>query len=162
MTRMVLFAVAALAVFTSSQASAHGRHHHRYWHHHHRNYANTSYASEGDIGACNTRAGTIVVAYSLCDKFQSLIAAFEAAGYHPSHVGCFARGGHVRNSRHYAGAACDFDQSGWGRTARFMYHAHEIIVAHGLRDGCEFRDCGHVDDGVSIGTRRYARRSGQS
>jgi len=84
-------------------------------------------------------------------------ADFVAAGYRPRHIGCFARGGHVRHSRHYVGAACDFDQHGWGKTVRFMYtaRAHQIIVAHDFRDGREFGDQGHVDDG---GTR-YAKRS---
>src|SRR4029077_17235561 len=30
-------------------------------------------------------------------------------------VGCFSRGGHVRGSNHYIGAACDI-QTGWNRT----------------------------------------------
>jgi hypothetical protein len=94
-----------------------------------------------------TVAGSITVAKNLAPRFQALIADFVAHGYHPSHIGCFATGGHVTFSRHYAGAACDFDQHGWGKTASFMYHAHEIIARHGLRDGCAFRDCGHVDDG---------------
>lgn len=109
---------------------------------------------EGGIVTVQTAVGLpITVASGLAGRFQALIADFAAQGYRPRHIGCFARGGHVRNSRHYAGAACDFDQSGWGRTAGFMYHAHAIIVAHGFRDGCDFRDCGHVDDGVSIGAR---------
>lgn len=98
-----------------------------------------------------TAAGIpITVAAHLAAKFQSLVADFVAAGYHPHRIGCFAHGGHVRNSRHYAGAACDFDQRGWGKTVAFMYtaRAHAIIVANGFRDGREFRDQGHVDDGL--------------
>lgn len=108
-----------------------------------------------------TAAGiAITVAAQLAPRFQALVADFVAAGYRPRHIGCFARGGHVPNSRHYAGAACDFDQRGWGQTVAFMYtaRAHEIIVAHGFRDGREFHDQGHVDDGAS----RYARRSYRS
>ena len=99
----------------------------------------------------------ITVASHLAWQFQALIADFVAAGYRPRHIGCFARGGHVRHSRHYVGAACDFDQRGWGKTAAFLYtaRAHQIIEAHGFRDGREFRDQGHVDDGAT----RYVRRS---
>jgi len=124
-------------------------------------------AVRGGIVTVPTAAGiSITVAASLASRFEALVADFVAAGYHPRHIGCFAHGGHVRNSRHYAGAACDFDQRGWGRTVAFMYtqQAHQIIVAHGFRDGRDFRDQGHVDDGVSIGIRyarhRYASRYG--
>ena len=103
----------------------------------------------------NTAAGPITVAAHLADRFQALIADFVAAGYKPRHIGCLAHGGHVPNSRHYSGAACDFDQTGWGETTRFMYHAREIIKKHGFRDGCSFNDCGHVDDGLPL---HYARR----
>jgi hypothetical protein len=62
----------------------------------------------------------------------------------------------VAHSRHYAGAACDIDQSGWGRTAGPMYHISALAAQYGLRDGCAFHDCGHVDDGQALGARRYA------
>lgn len=114
----------------------------------------------GGIVTVQTAAGVpIHVAAGLAGRFQSLVQDFVAAGYRPRSIGCFARGGHVQNSRHYAGAACDFDQTGWGRTVGFIYRAHSIIVAHGFRDGCDFRDCGHVDDGVNIGAgSRHAAR----
>jgi hypothetical protein len=105
-----------------------------------------------------TAAGAITVASHLAGRFQALIADFVAHGYKPRHVGCLAHGGHVPNSRHYHGAACDFDQTGWGRTTNFMYHAHALIKKHGFRDGCSFNDCGHVDDGLPTG-RHYARHS---
>jgi hypothetical protein len=97
-----------------------------------------------------TAAGPITVASHLADRFQALIADFVAHGYKPRNVGCLANGGHVPNSRHYSGAACDFDQRGWGLTHPFMYHAHDIIKRHGFRDGCSFNDCGHVDDGLPL------------
>jgi hypothetical protein len=116
-----------------------------------------------------TAAGPITVATHLAGRFQALIADFVAAGYKPRHIGCLAHGGHVPNSRHYAGAACDFDQRGWGLTTSFMYHARAIIAKHGFRDGCSFSDCGHVDDGLPLhhahrrsrdgGHIRHARRS---
>jgi hypothetical protein len=99
------------------------------------------------------------VASHLAERFKAMIADFVAAGYKPRHVGCFAHGGHVPNSRHYAGAACDFDQRGWGQTVPFMYRAHAIIKKHGFRDGCSFNDCGHVDDGLPMHTH-YAHRRG--
>jgi len=97
-----------------------------------------------------TAAGPITVASHLAGRFQALIADFVAAGYKPRRIGCLAHGGHVPNSRHYAGAACDFDQRGWGLTVPFMYRAHAIIARHGFRDGCSFNDCGHVDDGLAV------------
>jgi hypothetical protein len=105
----------------------------------------------------STAAGWITVASHLAERFQALIADFVAHGYKPRHIGCLAHGGHVPHSRHYAGAACDFDQRGWGLTHPFMYHARAIIARHGLRDGCSFNDCGHVDDGLSV---RHAQRRG--
>ena len=107
----------------------------------------------------STAAGPITVASHLAERFRALIADFVAHGYSPRHVGCAAHGGHVANSRHYHGAACDFDQGDWGKTSGFMYHAHAIIAKHGFRDGCSFGDCGHVDDGQSTHSRRYAHRS---
>ena len=94
----------------------------------------------------------ITVASRLATSFQSLIADFVSAGYHPRCIHCFARSGHVTHSRHYAGAACDFDGS--LSRSRFMRSAvaDKLIRKHHLRNGCSFRvhgtrDCGHVDDG---------------
>jgi hypothetical protein len=112
-------------------------------------------ARGGGIVTVATVAGPITVASHLASRFQALIADFVAAGYKPRHIGCYAHGGHVENSRHYSGAACDFDQRGWGLTASFMYRARAIIARHGFRDGCSFNDCGHVDDGQPV---RHARR----
>ena len=97
-----------------------------------------------------TAAGSITVAPYLASRFKALIADFAAHGYKPKTVGCFASSGHVPHSRHHDGAACDFDQAGRGKTASFMYRASAIIHKHGFRDGCDFNDCGHVDDGLSV------------
>jgi hypothetical protein len=107
----------------------------------------------------SSAAGPITVASHLAGRFQALIADFVAAGYNPRSVGCAAHGGHVANSRHYHGAACDFDQRGWGKTTNFMYNARAIIAKHGFRDGCSFNDCGHVDDGQSTHSVHYAHHS---
>ena len=135
--------------------------------HHHRHYQNNAHVSHhesaaqperrargGGIVTVKTAAGPITVAAHLADRFNALIDDFIAHGYKPRSIGCHAHGGHVPNSRHYAGAACDFDQSGLGRTTSFMYHARAIIKKHGFRDGCAFGDCGHVDDGKTV---HYAR-----
>ncbi len=109
----------------------------------------------GGMVTVQTAAGRITVASHLAERFKALIADFVAAGYKPRSIGCLAHSGHVENSRHYAGAACDFDQRGWGQTVKFMYHATAIIKKHGFRDGCSFNDCGHVDDGLPLhGSRR--------
>ena len=64
------------------------------------------------------------------------------------HIGCYARWGHVHLSQHHVGNACDIEQSGWGRTSyRAMYRIAGLAHKWGLRDGCSFGDCGHVDAG---------------
>jgi hypothetical protein len=145
-------AIVALALLLLAVSPAHARHHHRHHRHHH---ARATVSATASLVTVSTAAGIkITVATDLADRFKSLIADFVEHGYRPRHIGCFARSGHVRHSLHYLGRACDFDQVGWGKTARFMYTetAHRIILAHGFRDGRAFRDQGHVDDG----RRRYA------
>jgi hypothetical protein len=111
----------------------------------------------GEMARVQTLAGPVTVALHLASPIQDLIADFVAAGYVPRRMGCLAFSGHVPNSRHYAGAACDFDQYGWGLTVPFMYtqQADEIIRAHGFRNGCSFNDCGHIDDGLPLSPRRH-------
>ena len=144
---------------------AFAKHHHSIHKHHHRySHNNTNYnISQKYNGVGRFRIVTVPVesgqrihvAEHLAPRFQALVHDFIRAGYHPRHIGCFARSGHVPNSRHYYGAACDFDQTGWGRTVSFMYRAHAIIQKHGFRDGCNFGDCGHVDDGFPLHHRQY-------
>lgn len=101
----------------------------------------------------DTAAGiSITVSASAAPAFQGFIADLVDQGYRPQKIHCYARGGHVRNSNHYWGGACDFDQRGWNKTARPMYRVRELAAKWGLRDGCTFRDCGHVD------VPRYAAR----
>ncbi len=167
---MRLLITAALLSLCASQAQAAHHQHHGYSHRHvhsqvhHRGVAHAALprGSGGRVVTVSSAAGPITVASHLADRFRALIADFVANGYKPRHIGCAAHGGHVANSRHYHGAACDFDQGGWGKTTNFMYHAHAIIAKHGFRDGCSFGDCGHVDDGQSTHSshsRRYAYRS---
>ena len=159
---MRLLIMAALLSLCASQAQAAHHHHQRHdysqrrisqVHHRGAAHAAISYGGGGGVVTVSTAAGPIMVASHLADRFRALIADFVAHGYTPRHIGCAAHGGHVQNSRHYHGAACDFDQGGWGKTAGFMHHAHEIIARHGFRDGCSFGDCGHVDDGRSTHSR---------
>jgi hypothetical protein len=32
-----------------------------------------------------------------------------------------------------------------------MYHVGDLAAKWGLRDGCSFGDCGHIDDGKNVG-----------
>lgn len=179
--RLLLSAVTFLAISVPAEAALNHRHHRH--HHYHNQHAQHRHAHrahhraalrisrrsransqpqaqgpavhQGGMVTVQTAAGRITVASHLAPRFQALIADFVAHGYKPRHIGCYAHGGHVPNSRHYAGAACDFDQRGWGLTHPFMYRARAIIARHGFRDGCSFNDCGHVDDGLP--TRRAHR-----
>lgn len=87
---------------------------------------------------------TVHAAYAA--KFQAFIADLVAQGHHPRFITCFAYG-HVPGSNHGIGAACDIDQTGWGKTSAFMYHSDGIISQAGLFSGCAFsrQDCGHVE-----------------
>jgi hypothetical protein len=114
------------------------------------------------IVTVNTAAGIpITVADLVASKFEGFISDLVASGYKPRQIHCLAHSGHARNSNHYWGGACDFDQGGRGRTASAMYHVGELARKWGLRDGCTFSDCGHVDvprDGsVRIATRSRHR-----
>lgn len=107
----------------------------------------------------STAANPIVVDARYVRNFVGLTAALVARGFRGT-VHCFAAHGHVRNSLHHTGDACDFAQTGWDRTVPIMYHSTALIESFGLRDGCTFRhprrDCGHVDIGFAP-RRRYAR-----
>lgn len=107
-----------------------------------------------------TAAGIdITVAPDFAPKITAFIADLVATtGYKPRRIHCYASGGHVRGSLHYSGHACDFDQSGWGKTARAMYRVAGLVAKYGLRDGGEFRDWGHIDNGPHL-HGRLARAS---
>ena len=107
-----------------------------------------------------TAAGIdITLSEKMAPKMQAFIADLMEIGYKPKQIHCFARRGHVRGSRHYSGNACDFDQRGWGKTAKMMYHVSVLAKLHDLRDGGSFRDWGHIDDGLPLSRPRYARHS---
>lgn len=144
--RAVLFLL-LIAVFFSPSASAS----HRYVRFHH--YRHHVTAGVGLVTVPTVARIPITVAAGIATKFQDLIADFAEHGYMPKEIGCYAGYGHIPGSRHYKGAACDIDQDARNVTSRFMHSkiAHALIVEHGLRDGCDFGDCGHVDDGRIAG-----------
>jgi len=111
----------------------------------------------GGTVTVSTAAGPITVAADAADKFVSLTNDLVAHGFHGS-VTCAATG-HMPNSLHHSGRACDFAQTARNRTVGVMYHAAAIIAAHGLRDGCSFGDCGHVDTGTPLEGHRLAAAS---
>lgn len=101
------------------------------------------------IVTVGTAAGIkIHVAPSFARPIEGFIADLKARGYVPKHIGCYSWGkSHVRHSLHHSGQACDFDQCGWGCAPRIMHHVADLARKWGLRDGCSFGDCGHIDSG---------------
>jgi hypothetical protein len=109
------------------------------------------------IGSCpysvvQTKAGPICVAAHVAEKFAAFINALP---YTPRYVSCWAPGGHISHSLHYVGEACDVDQSRRNGTSSAMYHVAGLAAQFGLRDGCSFGDCGHVDTGTAIASRHH-------
>jgi hypothetical protein len=158
--KFALAIIAALCLFSTAAQASHKHHGHRFTsvHHHtfvrhHRGHRSPVAVAGLNLVTVETKAGPITVASDLADKFVGFINSLP---YTPRHVSCFARGGHVAHSRHYAGAACDVDQTGWGRTAGPMHHITALAAQFGLRDGCSFGDCGHVDDGQVLSGHTYA------
>jgi hypothetical protein len=81
-------------------------------------------------------------------RFKGFIHDLEANGRPIRVIGCYAKWGHIRHSYHHMGNACDIEQYGFGRTTyHAMYHIRGLAHKWGLRDGCEFGDCGHIDTG---------------
>jgi hypothetical protein len=119
--------------------------------HHKRHYEAVERRSYGvHLVTVPTAAGVhITVAASVAGNFQGFIRGLVALGYHPRHIGCYSATGHIRNSLHHVGKACDFDQTGWNRAPAIMHTAQVTQLAHrwGFVSGCEFRsrrDCGHI------------------
>lgn len=131
-------------------------------HHHSRAVAKSEPRSSGGIVTIETAAHIeIKVAAIVANKFADLIADLVEHGYMPKEIGCIAHGGHIRHSFHYRGLACDIDQEARNVTTKFMKskEARELIKEHGLDDGCDFGDCGHVsygEIGHSSNHRHYA------
>lgn len=114
-------------------------------HHAARRHRERAVASSAGLVTVQTAANIkITVHPAYVGKFQALIADLVRQGHKPKFITCYARG-HKAGSNHAWGGACDIDQTGWGRTSGFMYHADSTIHANGLYSGCAFRDCGHVE-----------------
>ncbi len=111
--------------------------------------------SGGGTVTIQTATNPITVSSRIAGSMRDLIADLVAHGFRGS-VTCLASG-HMPGSLHHIGEACDFAQlrrNVVAPGAGIMYHASAIIAAHGLRDGCSFRDCGHVDSGrMLLGAR---------
>lgn len=159
----------ALTVLVGLSAPAFAKHKHHPFHrsaagasysHHHHRQAGGRYAGSG-LYVCSgcvvreTKAGRVAVSSANAERIVETINALYDAGFRGS-VHCAARPGtHVAGSLHYSGNACDMAQTGWGKTVAMMYHARSIISDHGMRDGCSFRDCGHIDMGFALARRHY-------
>jgi hypothetical protein len=77
-------------------------------------------------------------------NFQSFFESLKASGAKVTNIVCQAYG-HARGSNHDGGGACDVNQRRKNVTIPAMYHAGAMIRAAGLHDGCNFRDCGHIE-----------------
>ena len=108
--------------------------------------------SNGRLVTIETAAGTITVALWIADRMKGFIADVTARGF-KGRVKCYSWSrAHVRRSLHHTGEACDFAQhwTAYGlQTHRVMRHVADLTAKWGLRDGCSFRDCGHIDAGLT-------------
>jgi hypothetical protein len=136
-------------------------HHRRVARHHRRDRAPVLDANGNRAGLVTvaTAAGIeITVAASIASKMQGFIRDMVARGYHPHKIHCYNLSrSHVPGSLHFRGEACDFDQRGWGLTSSAMYHVADLARVHGLRDGCSFHDCGHIDSGQMLARAPWPR-----
>lgn len=95
----------------------------------------------------DTAAGPITIACWLAPNMKGFISDAVARGFRgPVHCLSYSRS-HVAHSLHFIAEACDFAQRGWGRTVAVMYHVNDLAKKWGLRNGCSFGDCGHIDSG---------------
>jgi hypothetical protein len=111
-------------------------------------------------GYCHreTAAGTIIIACRLADRMTGFIGDVVARGF-KGRVKCFSTSAsHVPHSLHFIAEACDFAQRGWGKTVAPMYRVADLARKWGLRDGCTFRDCGHIDSGRGVASVPWPAR----
>ena len=138
----------------------HVRHHHHFGHYRHRHWrhfrAHPARTSDIpmpprrslDLVTVPTAMGVpVTIARNFAAKILPFIHALKKRGIHIRRIGCYATSGHVRHSLHYLGEACDFDQRGYGLTVAAMYRLGDLAQKYGLRNGCSFGDCGHIDSG---------------
>lgn len=116
-------------------------------------------ATARDLVTVHTAAGPVTVASGFAPKIVGFIEEVVARGF-KGRVNCFSLAkSHVPRSLHKSGNACDFAQRGWNRTVSVMYRVGDLAAKWGLRDGCSFRDCGHIDAGhVDANGNPFRRR----
>jgi hypothetical protein len=102
----------------------------------------------------------IVVAAAYAERFVGFFNALFAREGKLPEIGCYAPRGHMRNSLHHWGGACDVGQTARNVAWRAMYHVGDLARQFGLTDGCIWRnpDCGHVDVSGVGGGGHYVRR----
>jgi hypothetical protein len=101
-----------------------------------------------------TAAGWVCIADDVAERMKGFIADVVARGFR-GNVHCYSLSKrHVKHSLHFIAEACDFAQRGWGKTVRPMYHVADLSRKWGLRNGCSFGDCGHIDSGRTRAARR--------
>lgn len=107
-----------------------------------------AFPAKAEIVTRETKAGPIKVAAQYAERFVGFINALVESGYKPRAIGCYARSGHMRGSKHYWGGACDIDQKRRNVTAKMMYTVSALAAQYNLKDGCTWKrtpDCGHVE-----------------
>jgi hypothetical protein len=121
--------------------------------------------SQGRTGYLKTTMGGIevTVAQRFAGPAAAVIAELIGSGYQPKKLGSlsWARS-HVSGSYHHRAEAIDVDQCGWGCTPAPKQVLRMIVARNGLRDGCEFRDAGHFDDGPHLPYARVLRNCGRA
>lgn len=146
-TSAVIGMLLCILMTATANAKPHKKHQHYRSHH---STSETSAAAARGMVTVPTAAGIAITVHpEMASKLQGFIADVVARGYHPRRIHCFAVGGHVGSSWHYSGRACDFDQGGGG-TAPIMRRVADLTKKWGLRNGCTFADCGHVDAGPAV------------
>lgn len=140
--KSLVLGILALAIFSSSADAR------RYHHIHH--YAQHRHVSHHAQASPTVRGARLNVTPSAAGQFAALVSDFEAMGYSVGSPGCLSSG-HMRNSKHHWGGACDlFNQTARNITALHQPPPHvqiEVATRHGLTSGCVWRnpDCGHFE-----------------
>lgn len=164
--RTILAGLFSLALILPASARQHYHHHHYHhlthkygkylaWRHFHRHaqpFARRQHRDVVHVGgltkATLESGQTIVVAGSFVERFVGFFNdLFRREGRLPE-IGCYAPNGHMRNSLHHWGGACDVGQQARNVAWRAMYHVTDLAQRWGLTDGATWRgnpDSGHVE-----------------
>lgn len=127
----------------------------RHYHHMHRHWARRLKHLDRPktYSASLTRAKlpdgqTITVASSFAERFVGFFQDLFFREHKLPEIGCYAPTGHMRNSLHHWGGACDVGQSRRNVAWRPMYAVTDLAHKWGLTDGATWRgnpDAGHVE-----------------